>query len=130
MPKQTLINLFLVTQSHRLLRHIRRSYQAPIKQLNYHPLLPGNSCHHTMNTLELTFCHNDIVTQLELDAVGSDGNDMRILDRCEADEVFHGFISDCERWIAVGIVLTINSMVKVVAEQGSAFICNNLVVVE
>ena len=82
-----------------------------------------------MNTLEFTFSHNYVITQLELDTVGSDGNDMRILDRCEADEVVHCFISDCERWIAVGIVLTMDGMVKVVAEQGLAFICHNLVVV-
>ena len=55
---------------------------------------------------------------------------MRILDGGEADEVVHGFISDCERWIAVGIVLKMDGMVKVVAEQRSAFICYNLVVVE
>ena len=69
-----------------------------------------------MNTLEFTYCHNDIVTQFELDAVGSDGNDMRILDRGEADEVVHGFISDCERWIAVGIVLAMDGVIEVVAE--------------
>lgn len=69
-----------------------------------------------MNTLEFTFCHNDIVTQLELDTVGSDGNDMRILDRGEADEVVHCFISDCERWIAVGIVLAMDGVIEVVAE--------------
>lgn len=83
-----------------------------------------------MNTLELTFHHNDIVTQFELDIVGSDGNDVRILDGSEADEVVHDFILDCERWIAVGIVLKMDGMVKVVAEQGSAFICHYLVVVE
>ena len=83
-----------------------------------------------MNTLELTFCHNDIVTQLELDTVGSDGDDVRVLDGGEADEVVHGFISDYEWWIAVGIVLKMDGMVKVVAEQRFAFICNNLVVVE
>ena len=69
-----------------------------------------------MNTLEFTFSHNDIVTQLELDVVGSDGNDMRILDRGEADEVVHGFISDYEWRIPVGIVLKMDGMVKVVAE--------------
>ena len=55
---------------------------------------------------------------------------MRILDGGETDEVVHGFISDCERWIAVGIVLAMDGMVKVVAEQGLAFICHNLVVVD
>ena len=69
-----------------------------------------------MNTLELTFSHNDIVTQLELDVVGSDGNDMRILDGSEADEVVHGFISDYEWWIAVGIVLAMDGVIEVVAE--------------
>ena len=69
-----------------------------------------------MNTLEFTFCHNYVITKFELDAVRSDGNDVRILDGGEADEVVHGYISDNEWWIEVGIVLTINSMVKVVAE--------------
>jgi hypothetical protein len=41
---------------------------------------------------------------------------MLILDGGEADEVVHGFISDYEWWIAVGIVLTMDGMVKVVAE--------------
>ena len=41
---------------------------------------------------------------------------MRILNGGEADEVVHGFISDCEWWIAVGIVLTMDGMVEVVAE--------------
>ena len=54
---------------------------------------------------------------------------MRVLDLGEADEVVHSFISYCEWWVAVGIVLKTDGMVKVVAEQGSAFICRNLVVV-
>lgn len=83
-----------------------------------------------MNTLEFTFSHNDIVTQLELDVVRSNMNDVRILDRGEADEVVHGFISDCERWIEFGIVLKMDGVIEVVAEQGSAFICHYLVVVE
>ena len=41
---------------------------------------------------------------------------MRILDRCEADEVVHGFILDCQRWIAVGIVLAMDGVIEVVAE--------------
>lgn len=101
---------------HRFLRHIRRSYQASIKQLYYHALLPSNSCHSSMNTLELTFCYNDVITKFKLDAVGSDGDDVRILDGGEADEVVHGFISDCEWWIAVGIVLAMDGMIKVVTE--------------
>lgn len=104
----------LIVYPHRLPRHICRSHQTSVEQLNYHSLLPGNSRHSSMNTLELTFCHNDIVTQLELDAVGSDGNDMRILDGCEADEVVHCFILDCQRWITVGIVLTLGSVVEVI----------------
>ena len=83
-----------------------------------------------MNTLEFTFSHNYVITQLELDTVGSDGNDMRILDGSEADEVVHGFISDYEWRIAVGIVLTMDGMVKVVAEQRSAIIYHNLIVME
>ena len=83
-----------------------------------------------MNTLELTFGHNDIVTQLELDVVRSNMNDVRILDRGEADEVVHGFISDYEWWIAVGIALAMDGVIEVVAEQRSAFICHYLVVVE
>ena len=55
---------------------------------------------------------------------------MRILDGSEADEVVYGFISYFEWWIAVGIVLAMDCMVKVVTEQGSAFICHYLVVVE
>lgn len=106
----------LIVYPHRFLRHIRRSHQTTIKQLHNHALLPCNPRHFAMNTLELTFCHNDIVTQLELDTVGSDGDDVRILDGGEADEVVHGFISDCEWWIAVGIVLKMDGMVKVVAE--------------
>ena len=69
-----------------------------------------------MNTLEFTFNHNYVITQLELDTVGSDGNDMRILDGSKADEVVHGFISDYEWWIEVGMALTMDGMVKVVAE--------------
>lgn len=69
-----------------------------------------------MNTLELTFCHNYVITKFKLDVVGSDGNDMRILDRGEADEVVHGFILDCQRWIAVGIVLAMDGVIEVVAE--------------
>ena len=52
-----------------------------------------------MNTLELTFRHNNDVAQFELDVVGSNWDDVRILDRSEADKVVHGFILDCERWI-------------------------------
>ncbi len=115
---------------HRFLRHIRRSYQAPVKQFHYHALLPCNPRHSAMNTLELTFCHNDVVIQFELDVVRSDGDDVRVLDGGEADEVIHGLISDSERWIAVGIVLKMDGMVKVVAEQRFAFICHYLVVVE
>lgn len=55
---------------------------------------------------------------------------MRILDGSEADEVVHGFISDCEWWIAVGIVLTMDGVIEVVAEQRSAIICHDLVVVK
>ena len=43
-------------------------------------------------------------------------NDVRILDRGEADEVVHGFISDYEWWIAVGIVLAMDGVIEVVAE--------------
>ena len=43
-------------------------------------------------------------------------NDMRILDGSEADEVVHGFISDYEWWIAVGIVLAMDGVIEVVAE--------------
>ncbi len=59
-----------------------------------------------------------------------DRNDVWILDGSEAYEVVHGFISYCEWWIAFWIVLAMDGMVKVVAEQRSAFICLNLVVVE
>ena len=69
-----------------------------------------------MNALEFTFSHNYVITQFELDVVGSDGNDMRILDGSEADEVVHGFISDYEWWIAVGIVLAMDGVIEVVAE--------------
>lgn len=57
-------------------------------------------------------------------------NDVRVLDGGEADEVVHGFISDCERWIAVGIVLAMDGVIEVIAEQRSAFICHYLIVVE
>lgn len=53
-----------------------------------------------------------------------------ILDGGEADEVVHSIILDCEWWIAVGIILTMDGVVKVVAEQGSAFIWDCYVVVE
>ena len=55
---------------------------------------------------------------------------MRIFYGSKLDKVVHSFISDRERWIAVGIVLAMDGMVKVVAEQGSAFICHHLVVME
>ena len=82
-----------------------------------------------MNTLEFTFRHNYIITKFELDVVGSNWDDVRILDRSEADKVVHGFILDCERWIAIRIVLMMDCVVKVVAEQGSTFICHNFIVV-
>ena len=43
-------------------------------------------------------------------------NDMRILDGSEADEVVHGFISDYEWWIEVGMVLAMDGVIEVVAE--------------
>lgn len=101
---------------HSILRHIRSSHQTPIKQLNYYALLPCNPRHSAMNSLEFTFSHNYVITQFELDVVGSDGNDVRILDGGEADEVVHCFISDCEWWIAVGIVLAMDGVIEVVAE--------------
>ena len=61
-----------------------------------------------MNTLELTFRHNNDVAQFELDVVGSNWDDVRILDRSEADKVIHCFILDCERRIAIRIVLTMD----------------------
>lgn len=70
-----------------------------------------------MNTLEFTFCHNYVITKLELDAVGSHWDDVRILDGSEANEVVHCFILDCQRWIAVGIVLAMDGMIKVVTEK-------------
>ena len=54
---------------HRFLRHIRRSYQAPVKQFHYHSLLSCNSCHSSMNTLEFTFCHNYVITKFKLNVV-------------------------------------------------------------
>ena len=69
-----------------------------------------------MNTLEFTFCHNYVITQFELDVVRSNMDDVRILNGGEADEVVHGFISDCEWWIAVGIVLAMDGVIEVVAE--------------
>ena len=115
---------------HSIPRYVGSCHQTLIKQFYNHPLLPCNPCHSTMNAIEFTFCHNDIITKFKLDAVGSDGDDVRILNGGEADEVVHGFISYFEWWIAVGIVLKMDGMVKVVAEQGLAFICHNLVVVE
>ena len=69
-----------------------------------------------MNTLEFTFGNNNHITQFELDVVRSNMNDVRILDRGEADEVVHCFISDYEWWIAVGIVLAMDGVIEVVAE--------------
>lgn len=83
-----------------------------------------------MNSLEFTFCHNYVITKFKLDVVRSNMDDVRILNGGEADEVVHGFISDCERWIEVGIVLKMDGVIEVVAEQGSAFICHYLVAVE
>ena len=83
-----------------------------------------------MNTLEFTFCYNYVITYFKLDAVGSNRDDVWVLDGGEADEVVHGFISDYEWRIAVGIVLTMDGMVKVVAEQRSAIIYHNLIVME
>ena len=37
---------------------------------------------------------------------------MRILDGSKADEVVHGFISDYEWWIAVGIVLAMDGVIE------------------
>ena len=54
---------------HRLPRHIRRSHQTPVEQLNNHALLPSNSCHSSMNTLEFTFCHNYVITKFKLNVV-------------------------------------------------------------
>lgn len=83
-----------------------------------------------MNALEFTFCHNNIITQFQLDVIRSHGDDVMVLDGSEADEVVHGFISDYKWRIPVGIVLKMDGMVKVVAEQRSAIICHNLVVVK
>ena len=69
-----------------------------------------------LNTLEFTFSHNYVITQLELDTVRSNMNDVRVLDGGEADEVVHGFISDYEWWIAVGIALAMDGVIEVVAE--------------
>ena len=69
-----------------------------------------------MNTLEFTFGNNNHITQFELDVVRSNMNDVRVLDGGEADEVVHGFISDYEWWIAVGIVLAMDGVIEVVAE--------------
>ena len=69
-----------------------------------------------MYSLEFTFSHNNIFTQFELDVVRSYRDDVWVLDRSEADEVGHCFISDCERWIAVGIVLAMDGVIEVVAE--------------
>ena len=106
----------LIVYPHRFLRHIRCSHQVSIKQFYYYALLPSNPRHSAMNALEFTFCHNYIITQFELDVVRSDGDDVRIFDGGEADEVVHCFILDCQRWIAVGIVLAMDGMIKVVTE--------------
>lgn len=106
----------LIVYPHRFLRHIRCSHQVSIKQFYYYALLPSNPRHSARNALEFTFCHNYVITKFKLGVVGSDGNDVRILDGGEVDEVVHGFISDCEWGIPVGIVLKMDGMVKVVAE--------------
>ena len=67
-----------------------------------------------MNTFELTFRHNYVITQFEMDVVGSNWDDVRILDRSETDEVVHGFVADDEGRITVWIVLTLGSVVKVI----------------
>ena len=54
---------------------------------------------------------------------------MRILDGCEFDKIVHRLVSNCEWRITFRVVLTISSMVKVVAEQGSTFFCPNLIAV-
>ena len=69
-----------------------------------------------MNTIELTFCYNDVITKFKLDVVRCNMDDMGIFEGCKTDEVIHGFISDCEWWIAVGIDLKMDGMIKVVAE--------------
>ena len=63
-----------------------------------------------------------MIIQFELDVVGCYRNNVRILDGGEADEVIHRFISDCKRWIAVGIVLPMDGVVVIIAKQCSAFI--------
>ena len=40
-----------------------------------------------------------------------DRNDVQILDGGEADEIVHGFISDCKWLIAVGIVLAMGRVI-------------------
>lgn len=101
---------------HRLLRHIRRSHQASVKQLYNHALLPCNSCHSAMNAFEFAFCHNYVITKFKLDIVRGDWDDVWVLDGGETDEVVYGFIFDSEWWIAVGIVLAMDGVIEVVAE--------------
>ena len=114
----------IIEGAHRLLRYICRSHQTPIEQLNNHALLSCYPRYSSMNAFEFTFCYNNVVSHLEPDVFRGDGDYVRVLDSGEADEVVHSFVTNGEWWIAFWIVLTIDGVVKVVAEQRPAFNCN------
>ena len=46
--------------------YVRRSYQAPIKKLCYHPLLTCYPCHSSTYIFKLTLCNHDFIPSLYL----------------------------------------------------------------
>ncbi len=74
-----------------------------------------------MDSFEIAFGDNNLVAHLVLDVGGRNGDDVGILDGGEADEVIHRLTADGYGRIAIGIVLTLDGVVVVVAQQGLAF---------
>lgn len=113
-----------------ILWYVSCCHKAFFKYFYNHPLLSSNPSHSAMNVFKFPLCHNDLITHFKLDNVSCYRNYMRILNGCEFDEVIHRFFSDGEWRIVIWIVLTMNCVIKVIAEQGSAFICHNIVVMK
>gem|GEM_PF-5947044 len=55
------VDLMFYIRFHRILWHIRRCHQAPIKEFNQHPLLSRNSCHPTTYILKLSICYHNFI---------------------------------------------------------------------
>ena len=70
-----------------------------------------------IDTGELTFGDNNLVTEFELDVGGGDGYDVGIVDGGQLDEVGHHLIRNGERGIAVGGITAICGVVVVDAYE-------------